>query len=283
MEEEDVESLVFLASSDSRSSDEENENQQQRGRRSTRVFDRQSIHKRLSTVRPTHSTPSSGRKRLESQSVCASTKTKLPTTDIRIAMLNERKQKKMVALFYWRRKSLETYFSAWRWVALSLLRSVKREMRHQKQQLYTYPPLTPSSADPRHRLIVLKRSLRRIKKKVEKDHKGHAYMVWQTYTAAQKKLRIIEQKAVAKRTTRLLRLCLLNWENAATDQWTHRFLVDYNNARVTRRLKHTVFKGWKSLLPLRQARKKWRAKATRRYADKLRALLHMWRDLRLIG
>ncbi|KAH7474153.1 uncharacterized protein KRP23_8288 [Phytophthora ramorum] len=52
------------------------------------------------------------------------------SSEVFVTTMDEDDQQMFIALFYWRRKVIETHFSAWKWVVFTLRRSAKQIHRY---------------------------------------------------------------------------------------------------------------------------------------------------------
>ncbi|KAG2901109.1 hypothetical protein PC129_g9990 [Phytophthora cactorum] len=80
--------------------------------------------------------------------------------EVYVTTMDEEDQQMFIALFYWRRRVIETHFSAWKWVAFTLRRSAKKIHRHGMNTRPSNPiPMRYDSTGlrPPRRNLILKR------------------------------------------------------------------------------------------------------------------------------
>ncbi|KAE9116913.1 hypothetical protein PF007_g9491 [Phytophthora fragariae] len=77
--------------------------------------------------------------------------------EVYVTTMDEDDQQMFIALFYWRRKVIETHFSAWKWVALGLRRSAKQIHRHTRPRKPLSTSYDLGGLPPPRRNLILKR------------------------------------------------------------------------------------------------------------------------------
>ncbi|KAJ8561748.1 hypothetical protein ON010_g7932 [Phytophthora cinnamomi] len=77
--------------------------------------------------------------------------------EVYVTTVDEDDQQMFIALFYWRRKVIETHFSAWKWVVFALRRSAKQIHRHTRPTKPLPTGYDSAGLPPPRRNLILKR------------------------------------------------------------------------------------------------------------------------------